>query len=157
MASLARYQHLNSSSWVCIQSYLKFVDLSSYQWRSINIGHLVRRRKRELRLVRFLNLENPKLRLADVPNPDLTEEFTSKLSLTSNDPIYCSIEHHPLEDIHKQYTALSYTWGPRTPTKRLTVKESGGEKAVAITENLHSALHHIGFSIPVWIDSVHVF
>jgi hypothetical protein len=115
--------------------------MEKYKYRPLN------QEMKEIRLVLFLNLEDPKLRLAGVRNPDLKEEFTSKFSLTSNDPIYCTIEHHPLDDIRMQYIALSYTWGSRTPRERLIVKASGEDKAVAITENLNSALHHIGFSI----------
>jgi hypothetical protein len=68
------------------------------------------------------------------------------------DPIHCSLEYTVLSE-NPQYYALSYTWGPVSPTFNIFVDGQEFE----IRENLHSALLHFRFptsSLTLWVDAI---
>jgi Heterokaryon incompatibility protein (HET) len=122
--------------------------MEKYKYRPLN------QERNEIRLVRFLGLSDATAGRQDARNLALERAFQSRLSLGGNHQIRCAIEHHSLDAVKMQYTALSYNWGPQTQRQRLIIQESEEEKAILITRNLHSALQHLAFGTPVWIDSI---
>ena len=68
-------------------------------------------------------------------------------------PLQCTLSVVPLKPIPPPYVAISYTWGPPTPTATITIN---GQPMV-VREGCHNALRtmrsHLT-DVPVWIDAI---
>jgi hypothetical protein len=72
---------------------------------------------------------------------------------SSHDPIKCSLQPALLDDVVGQYDALSYVWGPETPSHWIEV--NGG--TFAIRENLFRFLTRLCSpteSLNLWADAI---
>lgn len=68
-------------------------------------------------------------------------------------PIECTLALVFLKPQPPPYVAISYTWGPPTPT--VTISING--KAMPVRQSCHDALHTMRlhrFEVPLWIDAI---
>jgi hypothetical protein len=71
---------------------------------------------------------------------------------TDSDIINCTLDVVNLKD-RTPYKALSYTWGPPSETKEITIDGS----VVSVRENLYQALYHLRYPTTtrrLWVDAV---
>lgn len=72
----------------------------------------------------------------------------------STEDVECSLDVYDI-DTAPSYTAISYTWGPVTPVRRITINRA----RVIVRENCHTALqyaclHRHALSKYLWIDAI---
>jgi len=70
-------------------------------------------------------------------------------------PVHCTISAVPLKPDPPSYVAISYTWGPPTPTATITIDG----KALVVRQSCYNVLqtmrlNGVGVDVPVWIDAV---
>ncbi len=70
-------------------------------------------------------------------------------------PVHCTIAAVSLKPEPPSYVAISYTWGPPTPTATITIDG----KALVVRQSCYNVLrtmrlNDVGFDVPVWIDAV---
>ncbi|KAH6847422.1 heterokaryon incompatibility protein-domain-containing protein [Chaetomium sp. MPI-CAGE-AT-0009] len=68
-------------------------------------------------------------------------------------PLQCTLTVVSLKPNPPPYVAISYTWGPPTPTATITIDQT----SMTVRQSCHNALrtmrsHHI--DVPVWIDAI---
>ncbi|GAB1309913.1 Heterokaryon incompatibility protein-domain-containing protein [Madurella fahalii] len=68
-------------------------------------------------------------------------------------PLQCTLTIAPLKPHPPPYVAISYTWGPPTPTTNITIDGQPMIVRQSCADALRTMrLHHVG--VPVWIDAI---
>jgi hypothetical protein len=118
------------------------------------IYHSLDQSRREVRLVRVLNLDEILFVTKTIESDlELHGDPDRVRAIEADIPIRCAINHVSLED-RPVYAALSYSWGDTSNKRRIIIEEDDKECELLITKNLHSALRHIGLDGQFWIDAV---
>jgi len=97
-------------------------------------------------------------------------------TLNSTDPICCSLDEIDIADVAdredaaspefvvpaqapKCYYALSYVWGPKLPSDTIVLKDSRGDRKLAVRRNLQDALRRLRdlhWSRSLWVDRISI-
>ncbi|KAH8802456.1 heterokaryon incompatibility protein-domain-containing protein [Xylogone sp. PMI_703] len=99
--------------------------------------------------------DKKRIRLVDIlPETHFSSPENPETRPAADIPVSCILFHTSLEDA-PPYTALSYHWGPMTPTRPIIV----GGASFQVTENLAIVLRHLRLRDErriVWIDALSI-